>query len=79
MSFGSWALTEPVRQLEASLFAGHPSIYLSERLCLRAPLRVTSLLLLRLPAASFPPSEEQSGNERSGAEQPTVRYSVERK
>jgi membrane-associated phospholipid phosphatase len=31
-AFGNWGLTEPIRRLEASLFSGHPSIYLSERL-----------------------------------------------
>jgi membrane-associated phospholipid phosphatase len=31
-AFGNWGLTEPIRRLEAALFAGHPSIYLSERL-----------------------------------------------
>ena len=30
-AFGNWGLTEPIRELEASLFRGHPSIYLSER------------------------------------------------
>ncbi len=30
--FGNWGLTEPIRQLEVTLFAGHPSIYLSELL-----------------------------------------------
>jgi membrane-associated phospholipid phosphatase len=31
-AFGNWGLTEPIRRLEVALFAGHPSIYLSERL-----------------------------------------------
>jgi len=31
-AFGNWGLTEPIRSLEVSLFAGHPSIYLSELL-----------------------------------------------
>ncbi len=31
-AFGNWALTELLQSLEVSLFAGHPSIYLSERL-----------------------------------------------
>jgi len=30
-AFGDWGLTEPIRSLEASLFQGHPSLYLSER------------------------------------------------
>ncbi len=30
-AFGNWGLSEPIRQLEAELFRGHPSIYLSER------------------------------------------------
>ena len=30
-AFGNWTLTEPIIQLETSLFDGHPSIYLSER------------------------------------------------
>jgi membrane-associated phospholipid phosphatase len=30
--FGNWGLTEPIRQLEVTLFAGHPSLYLSELL-----------------------------------------------
>jgi len=29
-AFGDWGLTEPIRRLESALFAGHPSIYLSE-------------------------------------------------
>ena len=31
-AFGNWALTELLQSLEVTLFAGHPSIYLSERL-----------------------------------------------
>lgn len=31
-AFGNWGLTEPIRSLEVSLFAGHPSVYLSELL-----------------------------------------------
>ena len=30
-AFGDWGLTEPIRSLEANLFQGHPSLYLSER------------------------------------------------
>ena len=30
-AFGNWGLTEPIRSLEANLFQGHPSLYLSER------------------------------------------------
>jgi len=30
-SFGDWGLTEPIRSLEANLFQGHPSLYLSEQ------------------------------------------------
>jgi membrane-associated phospholipid phosphatase len=31
-AFGNWGLTEPIRELETALFAGQPSIYLSELL-----------------------------------------------
>jgi membrane-associated phospholipid phosphatase len=31
-AFGNWGLTEPIRQIEVTLFGGHPSIYLSELL-----------------------------------------------
>lgn len=31
-AFGNWGLTDPVRALEVSLFDGHPSLYMSERL-----------------------------------------------
>ena len=31
-AFGNWGLTGILQELEVSLFAGHPSIYLSERL-----------------------------------------------
>ena len=30
-AFGDWGLTEPIRSLEATLFQGHPSLYLRER------------------------------------------------
>ena len=30
-AFGDWGLTEPIRSLEASLFQGHPSLYLSQQ------------------------------------------------
>lgn len=30
-AIGNWGLTEPLRALEVSLFAGHPSVYLAER------------------------------------------------
>ena len=30
-AFGNWDLTSPIRALEVSLFAGHPSVYLAER------------------------------------------------
>lgn len=30
-AFGNWSLTDSLQSLEVSLFAGHPSIYLSER------------------------------------------------
>jgi len=30
-AFGDWGLTEPIRSLEATLFQGHPSLYLSEQ------------------------------------------------
>ena len=30
-AFGDWGLTQPIRSLEANLFQGHPSLYLSER------------------------------------------------
>ena len=30
-AFGDWGLTEPIRSLEATLFQGHPSLYLSQQ------------------------------------------------
>ena len=30
-AFGDWRLTEPIRSLEATLFQGHPSLYLSQQ------------------------------------------------
>ena len=30
-AFGDWGLTQPIRSLEANLFQGHPSLYLSQQ------------------------------------------------